>query len=189
MRITWIMIKILQFRFVILSPLAKITEISSVSGFSTNGHRQVFELHCLFVCCTQLHDEIGDVGIQKFSLSLSPQTRYIVPILDGREVQKAVLLYFGATTKPKKIRTLCYSKPSDFPCFVLPNQKFRSVGLQNTNRNAQCKRPAGKNYLQITNAPRPQVVVYTNNTESTQLRACATWYVHVVLLAEYPCKL
>ena len=134
----------------------------------------------------------GDVQTSTFrgSRALSPQTRYIVPILDGTEVPKSVLLYFDATTKPKNFRTLCYSKLSDFPCFVLlPNQKFRPVGLQNTNRNAQCKRPAGKNYLQITNAPRPQVVVYTNNTESTQLRACATWYVHVVLLAEYPCKL
>ena len=91
--------------------------------------------------------------------SLSPQTRYIVPILDGREVQKAVLLYFGATTKPKKIRTLCYSKPSDFPCFVLlPNQNFLPVGLQGKHK-PQCKRQKCSVQVQVQLQMQMQVEV------------------------------
>ena len=63
-----------------------------------------------------------------------------MPILDGTEVPKSVLLYFDATAKPKKNRTLCYPKQGDFPCFVLlPNQNFLPVGLQGKHK-PQCKR-------------------------------------------------
>ena len=54
---------------------------------------------------------------------------------------KSGTLCYIDTTKPKKIRTLCYPKPGDFPCFVLlPNQNFLPVGLQNTKHKPQCKR-------------------------------------------------
>ena len=116
---------------------------------------------------------LGGIGICTLELffgggNLSPQTRYIVPILDGTEVPKSVLLYFDATTKPKKKRTLCYPKQGDFPCFVLlPNQKFLPAGLQGKH-NPQCKRQ--KYSIQVQLQMQTQVEVQVRKCRDSEQR-------------------
>ena len=82
--------------------------------------------------------------IRQIWLHLSPQTRYIVPILAGTEVQKAVLCAISTPPNQKKSVLCATQNQAIFRALCYYQTKIFSLSgcKENTNRNAR-----GKNVL------------------------------------------